>query len=199
MDSNHPEPGAVASSDRPVAKTCALARASFYLGGASFLLIGILVFLVRFYPRPTILLPVVVLLLAWFFASLAAVIVGFQARNLIRADAALSGTGYAWAGALMGCANLILILVGIALPVLYHPHPHRSQNACINNLRQLDGAKEQWALENKKTSTDTPTFADLIGTDKYIKTMPACPANGTYTLNDMVHKPVCSITDHTLP
>lgn len=198
MDSNHPEPDAAASTGKPAAKTCGLARTSFYLGSASFLLIGILVFLVRLYPRPTILLPVVVLLLAWFFASVAAIMVGIHARNLIRADATLTGTGYAWAGALMGCTNLILILVGIALPVLYHPHPPRSQNACINNLRQLDGAKEQWALENKKTQTDTPTFADLIGTDKFIKTMPSCPSNGAYTLNDMVHKPTCSVPDHTL-
>jgi hypothetical protein len=65
-------------------------------------------------------------------------------------------------------------------------------------LRQIDGAKEQWALENKKTPTDTPTWADLVGTDKYIKVMPTCPANGTFTIGDMATKPVCSVTDHTL-
>jgi hypothetical protein len=66
-------------------------------------------------------------------------------------------------------------------------------------LRIFDGAKEQWALEHKKTATDTPTFFDLIGTDKYINGMPICPANGTYSLNDLAHKPQCLFPDHTLP
>ena len=68
----------------------------------------------------------------------------------------------------------------------------------LGDLRQIDGAKEQWALENKKTQTDTPVDTDLIGTDKYIKVMPTCPGNGTYAYNNMATKPTCTITDHTL-
>ena len=34
-------------------------------------------------------------------------------------------------------------------------------NACINNLRQIDGAKQEWALELKKTPTSTPVASDL--------------------------------------
>ncbi len=34
-------------------------------------------------------------------------------------------------------------------------------NACINNLRQIDGAKQQWALENRKTVGSLPTAAEL--------------------------------------
>ncbi len=36
-----------------------------------------------------------------------------------------------------------------------------SKNQIINNLRQLDGAKEQWALENHQTGLVTVTRADL--------------------------------------
>jgi len=31
----------------------------------------------------------------------------------------------------------------------------------INNLRQLDGAKQQWAIENHKSANDEPTMKDL--------------------------------------
>ena len=94
---------------------------------------------------------------------------------------------------------IIGLLAAIAIPSFVKARNTSQQNACINNLRQLDGAKEQWALENKKTATDTPTMTDLIGTDKYIKVTPQCPANGAYTYGNMSTKPKCSVVDHTLP
>jgi prepilin-type N-terminal cleavage/methylation domain-containing protein len=98
---------------------------------------------------------------------------------------------------------IIGLLAAIAIPNFVKARTTAQKNACINNLRQIDGAKEQWALENKKTQTDTPTMdsntdTGLIGTDKYIKVTPMCPANGTYTVGDMATKPKCSNTDHTL-
>ena len=93
---------------------------------------------------------------------------------------------------------IIGLLAAIAIPNFVKARTTAQKNACINNLRQIDGAKEQWALENKKVGTDAPVATDLYGTDKYIKTTPSCPANGTYTLNDMTTKPTCSLSDHTL-
>jgi prepilin-type N-terminal cleavage/methylation domain-containing protein len=93
---------------------------------------------------------------------------------------------------------IIGLLAAIAIPNFVKARTTAQKNACINNLRQIDGAKEQWALENKKTSTDTPGDTDLYGTDKYIKTAPACPGNGAYTPGNMVTKPVCNIAGHTL-
>ena len=54
--------------------------------------------------------------------------------------------------------------------------------ACINNLRLIDGAKQQWALEHQKPRGALLTTADLM---PYLKgnTMPVCPAGGVYTLN----------------
>jgi len=70
--------------------------------------------------------------------------------------------------------------------------------ACINNLRQLDGAKQQWALENKKTADAIPTARDLAA---YLKdgVLPACPGGGAYTLNAVGTNPTCSISAHALP
>lgn len=78
-------------------------------------------------------------------------------------------------------------------------------NTCIANLKQIDGAKEQWALELRKTTNDVPTWTDLIGTDKYIKNTPVCPSNGIYKLNKVGDPPTCSYknkpqeTAHVLP
>jgi hypothetical protein len=72
-------------------------------------------------------------------------------------------------------------------------------NACINNLRQLDGAKEQWALENRKAIGDLPTWEELIGPTGYIRKMPACPQGGQYTLNGVGQEPTCTLPGHQLP
>ena len=65
-------------------------------------------------------------------------------------------------------------------------------------MRGIHWAKQVWALEAKKISTDTPTDSDLFGAGKYIQARPACPASGTYQLNVVVTKPVCNIIGHSL-
>ncbi len=74
-------------------------------------------------------------------------------------------------------------------------------NACINNLRLYDAAKQQWALEQRKTANDTPTMNDL---QPYLGhgangEMPSCPDGGVYTIGTVGEKPVCSIPGHVLP
>ena len=71
-------------------------------------------------------------------------------------------------------------------------------NTCINNLRQIDAAKQQWALENSKTDDDIPTALELL---PYFRddVFPVCPAGGTYTINAVGVLPTCSIPGHVLP
>ncbi len=71
-------------------------------------------------------------------------------------------------------------------------------NSCINNLRQLDAAKQQWALENNKTAEAVATAQDIA---PYLKdqAIPVCPASGKYTLNSVATVPTCSIAGHALP
>ena len=77
-----------------------------------------------------------------------------------------------------------------------------SFNACINNLRQMDGAKQQWALENKISITnETPvTWKDI---EPYIKIGASgrlwCPYGGRYTIGKISDPPTCSIKTHNLP
>lgn len=72
------------------------------------------------------------------------------------------------------------------------------RNACINNLRQIDGAKQQWALEKNKSGDDLPTVEDLL---PYLKdgVFPTCPDGGTYSINDVDAVPTCTIQGHVLP
>jgi hypothetical protein len=69
---------------------------------------------------------------------------------------------------------------------------------CLDNLRHLDGAKQQWALENRQPAEALPEPADL---EPYLPD-PArwvCPAGGVYTLNPVGVPPTCSIPGHALP
>lgn len=68
--------------------------------------------------------------------------------------------------------------------------------ACINNLRQLDGAKQQWALENSKTATALPQMSDLA---PYLRNASlVCPSGGAYTLNPVSTAPTCTQPGHAL-
>jgi myosin heavy subunit len=69
--------------------------------------------------------------------------------------------------------------------------------ACQNNLRAIQGAKQQWATEHQKPGSALMTQADLL---PYLKgnAMPACPANGVYTLNPVAVPPFCNIPGHTI-
>jgi general secretion pathway protein G len=71
--------------------------------------------------------------------------------------------------------------------------------ACIDNLRRIDGARQQWALEFKKASTDTPTWDDIKPYLNRAEQSTNCPAGGTYSLNLLSAVPTCSVPGHALP
>ena len=73
-----------------------------------------------------------------------------------------------------------------------------ARNQCINNLRQIDAAKNQWALENNKSADAVPTAQDLL---PYFPNniFPVCPSGGTYTIGSVGVLPTCSIPGHALP
>ena len=70
-------------------------------------------------------------------------------------------------------------------------------NLCINNLRQIEAAKQQWAVENNKPAGALMTLSDLA---RYFPngTVPSCPLGGVYTLNPAGLNPLCSVPGHTL-
>ncbi len=92
---------------------------------------------------------------------------------------------------------IIGLLAAIAIPNFVKARGTAQKNACINNLRQIDGAKEQWALENKKSAGTTTVDADV---NAYIKgnATPKCPGGGIYAYANVDSSPTCTIPLHTL-
>lgn len=92
---------------------------------------------------------------------------------------------------------IIGLLAAIAVPNFIKAREVAQRTGCAQNLRTLEGAKATWALEQKKASSDTPTDSDLFGATLYLREKPNCPANGTYSLNQVDTKPACSVASHT--
>ncbi len=99
---------------------------------------------------------------------------------------------------------IIGLLAAIAIPNFVKARTLSQKNACIANLKQIDGAKHSWALENKKNTADVPGDADLFGAAAYIRVKPECPGTiAPYTLGDVGTSPSCALgaapTLHALP
>jgi prepilin-type N-terminal cleavage/methylation domain-containing protein len=95
---------------------------------------------------------------------------------------------------------IIGLLAAIAIPNFVKARETAQKNACINNLRQIDGAKQQWALETKAASDATPVDNDIA---PYLKgnVMPVCPVGeAAYTINSVTTVPTCdnAAMGHTL-
>ncbi|HYV25942.1 MAG TPA: prepilin-type cleavage/methylation domain-containing protein [Candidatus Eisenbacteria bacterium] len=86
---------------------------------------------------------------------------------------------------------IILLLVAIAIPNFVKARTTACKNACIANLKQIDGAVQQWALEHKKQATDQVTTTDIL---EFLKgsALPICPVAGTYSVSTVSSVPTCS-------
>ena len=89
---------------------------------------------------------------------------------------------------------IIGLLAAIAIPNFVKARQTSQTNACINNLRIIDAAKQQWALEKGQVSTASPSSSDIV---PYLgragTAMPTEPLNGSYTINAVSVVPYCSI------
>ncbi len=94
---------------------------------------------------------------------------------------------------------IIGLLAAIAIPNFVKARTTAQQTACIATLHQIEGAKAQWAVENKKGSADVPADTDLFGASLYIKNKPSCPGGGNYTINAVGTPATCSVPGHVLP
>ena len=95
---------------------------------------------------------------------------------------------------------IIGLLAAIAIPNFVKARTTSQCNACINNLRQIDSAANQFALEKGQTTGATINYpTDLL---PYIKlnssgSIPPCPAGGTYTDPTVGSNPACSLSTLT--
>jgi general secretion pathway protein G len=136
------------------------------------------------------------------FAAIPGVICGHKALSRIKySGGRISGQGLAIGGLVTGYLGIawaiifIPMMMAIAIPNFVKARATSQANACINNLRQIDAAKNEWALENNKTNGTPVTEADI---KPYIKLDASgnflkCPAGGIYTIGSVGQPPVCSL------
>jgi type II secretory pathway pseudopilin PulG len=88
---------------------------------------------------------------------------------------------------------IIGLLASIAIPNFVKARTTAQMNACINNLRVIDGAIQQWALDTKQGDTATVTAADIL---PYLKNSVTCPSGGktfadSYSVTTVQARPAC--------
>ena len=96
---------------------------------------------------------------------------------------------------------IIGLLAAIAIPNFIRARATSQQNACINNLRQIDGAINEWALETGQSNGASVASAQTVSA--YIKlnsanSVPGCPAGGSYTTATVGANPQVSCSLSTL-
>ena len=98
---------------------------------------------------------------------------------------------------------IIGLLAAVAIPNFIRARSTSQQRACVNNLRVIDAAKQQWALETGQMVTATPGANDIrpylgrgIGGNTTSLVCPVASVKtfaSSYTIGDMGTLPVCLI------
>jgi prepilin-type N-terminal cleavage/methylation domain-containing protein len=99
---------------------------------------------------------------------------------------------------------IIGLLCAIAIPNFVKARATTQANACINNLRQIDSAIQQFAIETGKTVGGVISYpSDLMPYLKLnsVNSVPPCPAGGSYSVNPVGSTPsvMCSLGNLVTP
>ena len=98
---------------------------------------------------------------------------------------------------------IIGLLAAIAIPNFVKARATTQANACINNLRQIDAAANQFAIEKGKKVGDAINYPNDL--TPYIKlnsagSIPPCPVGGDYYQDNVVGSiPTCSLGNTVTP
>jgi len=89
-------------------------------------------------------------------------------RRLPRPGSIRGEAAGAWVDLILIVFGLAVVGIGALIYLSSLPHrccdsPSNRRNACIANLKQIEGAKSTWALEFAKGTNDVPVAADLFG------------------------------------
>ncbi len=90
--------------------------------------------------------------------------------------------------------SLIAMLLAIATPSFVKTRDTARTNACLANLKSLDGAKMQWAMEYHRNDGDVVTWGNIA--PGYMKAQVNCPWGYAYTLQPIGVPPYCPVVGH---
>jgi prepilin-type N-terminal cleavage/methylation domain-containing protein len=102
---------------------------------------------------------------------------------------------------IMIVVSIIGLLATIAIPSWVRARTTSQQNACINNLRQIDGAKQQWGLDMRAVSSATPALSSIqpyMGRGS-AGSSTSCPSDSqqtfasSYSIGDLSTSPTCLV------
>jgi len=90
--------------------------------------------------------------------------------------------------------GIIGLLAAIAVPNYGTARKRAQQRLCIVNLRNIDGAIAEWALDAKKRSGDPVTYNDIR---TFLKEPVVCPSGGgqfsdCYEITKVDEPPACT-------
>lgn len=152
------------------------------------------------------------------FTAVPAVICGHVSYSKVKkSGGALAGDGMALAGLILGYIGIAITIIvvplqlAVAIPAFMKARATAQQNVCINNLRQIEGAKDAYAIKSECSNgwafaNDAEAFNALVEAPGYLKGYPACPKSkslhgeGTkeravddYGVNAIGSVPVCKV------
>ena len=91
---------------------------------------------------------------------------------------------------------IIGLLAAVAIPNLIKARKTAQITACKSNLRAIEGAIGQWAIEKRRGDDAEVSLEDL---ESYMRDgIPRCPSGGEYTLGTVEEKPTCNVGGHTI-
>lgn len=100
------------------------------------------------------------------------------------------GTGFTLVE-IMVVVLIIGVLSAIVAPYYVRAREEAKAKACIANLKEIEGAKERWAVSLDVDRWAIPEFTELV--PDFLKTQPRCPAGGSYTIGGSDTLPTCDI------
>ena len=98
---------------------------------------------------------------------------------------------------MMIVVTIMAMLMAIATPSFVRARDSARTNSCMANLKAIDGAKTQWAMEYRKTDGEAVSWNDLA--PSYMKSQVTCPWGVGYTLQPVGTPPYCPVVGHHAP
>jgi prepilin-type N-terminal cleavage/methylation domain-containing protein len=93
---------------------------------------------------------------------------------------------------------VIGLIIAIVTPNFLASREIVHKDICIENLTQIESAKQIWGVETGKGGKAPASETAIVGPLLYIKVAPKCPAGGTYDYGAIDQKVTCTVAGHEI-